>query len=180
MKRAPASIAVAIAFSVPCFVSAQAPTLRDVDPGVLRLVPAETTAAAYVDKHWRAPRTSWGHPSLEGVWSTDDLRGVPMNRPAKLGTRETLTPEEFLVRARGDESTADFDVNVGTFLQHESGIRSFGYSSLIVDPADGQMPKLTPHGEALAATRVRGTYGPGPFDKLDDFSLYDRCITRVS
>ena len=40
------------------------------------------------------------------------------------------------------------------------------------------MPKLTPHGEALAATRVRGTYGPGPFDKLDDFSLYDRCITR--
>jgi hypothetical protein len=171
-------IAVAVACVVPPLASAQAPIQRDVAPSALRSLPAETTAAAYVDKHWRAPRTSWGQPSLEGVWSTDDLRGVPMNRPAKLGAHETLTPEEFLVRARGDESTAVFDVNVGTFLQHESGIRSFGYSSLIVDPPDGQMPKLTPHGAALAATRVRGTYGPGPFDKLDDFSLYDRCITR--
>ena len=41
----------------------------------LRSVPAETTAAAYVDKSWRPPRTSWGHPSLEGAWSTDDFRG---------------------------------------------------------------------------------------------------------
>jgi hypothetical protein len=181
MVRACASyrpLATTLAIALPWIAGAQAPTLRDVAPSALRSVPAETAAAAYVDKHWRAPRTSWGHPSLEGVWSTDDLRGVPMNRPAKIGTRETLTTEEFLARAKSDASTADFDVNVGTFLQHESGIRSFGYSSLIVDPPDGQMPKLTAHGEALAATRVRGTYGPGPFDKLDDFSLYDRCITR--
>jgi hypothetical protein len=162
----------------PFLATAQAPTLRSVEPSALRSVAAETTAAAHVDKNWRAPRTSWGHPSLEGVWSTDDLRGVPMNRPAKFGTRESLTSEEFLERARSDEGVADFDVKVGTFLQHESGIRSFGYSSLVVDPPNGQMPKLTPHGDALAATRVRGTYGPGPFDKLEDFSLYDRCITR--
>jgi hypothetical protein len=149
-----------------------------VAPTALRSIPAETTAAAYVDKNWKAPRTSWGHPSLEGVWSTDDLRGVPMDRPDKLGTRETLTQEEFLERARRDQSTSDFDVKVGTFLQHESGIRTFGYSSFVVDPPSGKMPKLTPHGEALAATRVRGTFGPGPFDKIDDFSLYDRCITR--
>jgi len=42
----------------------------------LRAVPAETTAAAYVDKRWRAPRTSWGHPSLEGVWSKIESLGV--------------------------------------------------------------------------------------------------------
>ena len=23
-----------------------------------------------------------------------------------------------------------------------------------------------------------GTFGPGPFNKFEDFSLYDRCITR--
>jgi len=181
MTRACASyrqLATALAIALPWIAGAQAPTLRDVEPGTLRSVPAETTAAAYVDKRWRAPRTSWGHPSFEGVWSTDDLRGVPMSRPAKLGMRETLTTEEFAARAKSDASTADFDVNVGTFLQHESGIRTFGYASFIVDPPDGQMPKLTPHGEALAAMRVRGTYGPGPFDELADFSLYDRCITR--
>ena len=127
-------------------------------------MPAETTVAAYVDKNWKAPRTSWGHPSLEGVWRTDHLRGVPMNRPEKIGLRETLTQEEFLARASTDETGRDFAVNVGTFLRHEFGIRSFGYSSLIVDPPNGQMPKLTPAGEALAATRVRGTFGPGPFD----------------
>ncbi len=147
-------------------------------PPSQRSVPAETLAAAYVDKNWKAPRTSWGHPSFEGVWSTDDLRGVPMNRPADQAGRESLTPEEFKKRATSDEGTRDFDVNVGTFLQHESGIRSFGYSSFVVDPPNGQMPKLTAHGDELAAKRTRGTFGPGPFDGLSDFSLYDRCITR--
>jgi len=56
-----------------------------------RSVPAETTAAAYVDKSWKAPRTSWGHPSFEGAWSTDDFRGVPVTRPPTQGTRTSLT-----------------------------------------------------------------------------------------
>ena len=172
------ALAVAVAALVPALVQAQSAVEPAVRPTALRSTPAETTAAAYVDKGWRVPRTSWGHPSLEGVWNTDDLRSVPMNRPAKLGTRETLNAEEFLERARNDESVRDFDVRVGTFLQHESGIRTFGYSSLIVDPPSGQMPKLTPLGDGLAATRVRGTFGAGPFDAFEDFSLYDRCITR--
>jgi len=128
-------------------------------PASLRAVPAETTAAAYVDSRWRAPRTSWGDPSFEGVWSTDDLRGVPMNRPPEQAGRESLTPEEFHAR-------------------DEYGIRTFGYTSLVVDPPNGRMPALTPEGEALAASRTRGTFGAGPFDGFDDFSLYDRCITR--
>jgi len=144
----------------------------------LRSVPAETTAAAYVDKSWQPPRTSWGHPSFEGVWSTDDFRGVPMNRPKEQANRTSLTPEEFAKRAQGDETGRDFTVNVGTFLRHEFGIRTFGYTSLIVDPPNGQMPALTPAAEAAGRTRTRGTFGAGPFDDFDDFSLYDRCITR--
>lgn len=38
-----------------------------------RSVPAEDTAAAVIDPAWRAPRTSWGDPSFEGVWSVDDM-----------------------------------------------------------------------------------------------------------
>jgi hypothetical protein len=144
----------------------------------LRSVPAETTAAAYADKSWRAPRTSWGHPSLEGVWSTDDFRGVPVVRPREQGERTSLTAEEFAKRAEDIESGRDFSVNVGTFLRHEFGIRTFGYTSMIVDPPNGQMPALTPAAQALAAERTRGTFGAGPFDDFDDFSLYDRCITR--
>ena len=177
-NRSYALLAAIVAGSFCRIAAAQPEVQRTLEPSTLRSTPAETTAAAYADKNWRAPRTSWGHPSLEGVWSTDDLRSVPMNRPASFGTRESLTPEEFLERARNDESGRDFTINVGTFLRHEFGIRTFGYSSLIIDPPTGQMPKLTPAGEALAATRIRGTFGAGPFDDFDDFTLYDRCITR--
>jgi hypothetical protein len=150
----------------------------EVELSASRAVPAETTAAAYVDPAWRAPRTSWGDPKLAGQWSTDDFRSVPLNRSAIHGTRETLTQEEFLARARNDEEGRDFTIEVGTFLRHEYGIRTFGYTSLVVDPESGRMPALTPAGEALAATRTRGTYGPGPFDDFDDFTLYERCVTR--
>ena len=144
----------------------------------LRSVPAETTAAAYVDKSWKAPRTSWGHPSFEGAWSTDDFRGVPVTRPPTQGNRTSLTPEEFAKRAQEIESGRDFSVNVGTFLRHEFGLRTFGYTSMIVDPPNGQLPALTPAAEAAARAQTRGTFGPGPFDDFDDFSLYDRCVTR--
>lgn len=52
-----------------------------------RSVPAEDLAAAATDKNWSAPRTSWGHPSLEGIWSTDDMRSVPRSRPEEFGMR---------------------------------------------------------------------------------------------
>ena len=144
----------------------------------MRAAPAEATAAATIDPDWQVPRTSWGHPSLGGVWTTDDLRSVPMNRPEEFGSREQLTDEEFVERAQRDSAGRDEAVNVGSFLQHEWGVRTFGYTSLVVDPVDGRMPALTAAGEALAATRSRGTFGPGPFNDFGDFTLYERCITR--
>jgi hypothetical protein len=148
------------------------------DVSNLRSRPAEATAAAVADPSWTVPRTSWGHASLEGVWTTDDLRSVPMNRPEAFGTRERLTDAEFLERAQRDQAGRDEAVNVGSFLQHEWGVRTFGYTSLVVDPPNGRTPALTPAGEALAASRNRGTFGPGPFNSYEDFTLYDRCITR--
>jgi hypothetical protein len=146
------------------------------EPSATRSVPAETTAAAVVDKNWKAPRTSWGQPSLEGVWSTDDMRSIPLNRPATFGTRDTMTPEEFRQRASRDEGGKDLANNRETFLRNEWGIRTFGYTSLVVDPADGKIPELTATAKAQAVSR--GTFGPGPFNTFDDFTLYDRCITR--
>jgi hypothetical protein len=143
----------------------------------LRSVPAETTAAAVVDPNWEPPRTSWGDPSLEGVWSTDDLRSVPVSRQQRFGERESLTAEEFAERAERDQAGSDVAA-AGDFLQHEYGVRTFGYTSLVIDPPDGRIPELTDAGRALAGTRSRGTYSPGPFNTFEDFSLYDRCISR--
>jgi hypothetical protein len=106
------------------------------------------------------------------------MRSVPTQRPDNFGTRTTLTPEEFQQRASRDEGGADLARNRETFLRNEWGTRTFGYSSLIVDPPNGKVPEMTAAGKARAGNRDRGTFGPGPFEKFEDFTLYDRCITR--
>jgi hypothetical protein len=40
------------------------------------------------------------------------------------------------------------------------------------------MPAFTPHALTRRAPRDRGTFGDGPFETTEDFTLYDRCITR--
>ena len=153
-----------------------APTKK---PSDLRAIAAETTAAKVKDPNWKAPRLSWGHPDLEGIWTSDDMRGIPTSRPPAQGTRESLTPEEFARRAGGDEASHDRAVNQETFLRNEFGVRTFGYTSFVVEPADGRLPALTAAGLARQkASFGIGTFGNRPFNGFEDFSLYDRCITR--
>jgi hypothetical protein len=148
-------------------------------PSKLRAVPAETTAAKVKDPGWKAPRTPWGHPDLAGIWTSDDMRGIPTTRPASQKDRESLTPEEFARRAGGDEASRDRAVNQETVLRNEFGVRTFGYTSFVVDPPDGQMPALTVAGIARRnASFGVGTFAGGPFNTYEDFNLYDRCITR--
>jgi hypothetical protein len=61
---------------------------------------AESKALARVDPTWKVPRTAWGHPDLEGTWTSDDMRGVPTSRPDEFGTRAYLTDLEFVARGR--------------------------------------------------------------------------------
>jgi len=144
-----------------------------------RRVPAEKTAAGYNDRRWTAPRTSWGHPSLQGTWSTDDMRGIPVDRPEALGTQEFLSEEQFIERAKRQQAGSNHAANVQTFHRVAYGSRVFGFSSLVVDPPNGRTPALTADGRARAAAAAgNGSFGPGPFDTFEDFSLYDRCIAR--
>jgi hypothetical protein len=114
---------------------------------------------------------------LEGTWSTDDMRGIPRERPRDLATQEFLTEEQFLQRARSQQAGRDRAVHEETFLRNEWGTRTFGFSSLVVDPPDGRTPALNEMGRARQqAVAGRGTFGRGPFNTFEDFSLYDRCI----
>ena len=137
---------------------------------------AEASAAAVVNPKWSPPKLAWGHPDLEGIWTSDDMRGVPMSRPPQFGNRRYLTDEEFTQRANERARARDVnDARTGTF-RNEEGSRDFGYTSLVIDPPDGRVPALTP--EARARRAVPGTNGVGPFDTVEDFNNYDRCITR--
>ena len=137
---------------------------------------AEANAAAAADPHWAPPKLPWGQPDLEGIWTSDDMRGVPMARPPQFGTRRYLTDAEFTLRAEERANARKVDnARTGTF-RNEEGTRDFGYTSLVIDPPDGRIPAFT--AEARTRPAVRGTSGVGPFDTMDDFSLWDRCITR--
>ena len=192
VTRGPAAFLAALA---PAFALAQAPAslrasspeLEALNPPVpadlvlseARRMPAENKAAAYLDSKWLAPKTSWGHPSLAGTWSTDDMRGIPVDRPEALGTQESLGEREFVERAKRQQAGSEHAANVQTFHRVAYGSRVFGFSSLVVDPPNGRTPALTPDGRARAAAQAgNGSFGPGPFDTFEDFSLYDRCIAR--
>ena len=137
---------------------------------------AEAKAAARTDRNWQIPRTAWDHPDLQGIWTTDDMRGVPMQRPDEYGTRQYLTDEEFSERVASREAAFDRSaVYSGTF-RNEEGTRIFGYTSLVVEPADGQVPALTAAG--VARGRSGSSFGVGPFNDFNDLSMYERCITR--
>ncbi len=137
---------------------------------------AEASAAAVVNPKWAPPKLAWGHPDLEGIWTSDDMRGVPTTRAKEYGASRYLTDEQFAARARerADARKLD-DARTGTF-RNEEGSRDFGYTSLLIEPADGRFPALT--AEARTRPAPRGTAGVGPFNTIDDFSLWDRCITR--
>jgi hypothetical protein len=171
-------LAAVLAASAPGALLAQPPSASNVELPPSRTVPAEQTAAAYANPRWTAPKTSWGHPSLEGTYSTDDMRGIPRDRPPELGLQEFLNEEQFLARATSQHTGRERARNEETFLRNEWGTRTFGFSSLVVDPPDGRTPPLNEAGRARAAASAgRGSFGPGPFDAFDDFSLYDRCIS---
>ena len=137
---------------------------------------AEASAAAFASPKWTPPKLAWGHPDLQGIWTSDDMRGIPMSRPPQFGSRRSLTDEEFTQRARERGNARDIDnARTGTF-RNEEGSRNFGHTSLVIDPPDGRIPALTP--EAQARRAVPGTNGFGPFDTVEDFNNYDRCITR--
>jgi len=176
--RRGAIVAVAgMALSAPA--SAQQPRA-----GAAGIVPAEQTAAANVDPDWQVPKFSWGDPVLEGTFTSRDMSGIPMERPAGFGTREQLTAAELAERAGSPDRFAglagdqEFEnrLELSALDSAETGTRTFGYTSYIIDPPNGQMPALTEEGQQRQAANRRAM--DGPFYVMDDYSYYDRCITR--
>ena len=143
-------------------------------------------------KKWTVPRTPWGDPKIEGTWSTDDAIGVPIERPVQFGDRQVLTEQEFAERVANDErarqqtreefvapTPAAGAAAVGPPSHWgERGARSTRQTSFVVDSPDGRIPALTAEARQRAAGRDLGSFGSGPFNGPEDFTNYDRCITR--
>src|SRR4029079_17383432 len=148
------------------------------------------------------PKTPWGDPDIQGFWPGVDTVGVPLQRPARYGTRNVFTDAEFAQRAKDikeeeDSLSAEIDVFTAAINPNcaircptspqphwqETGKPS-RQISLIVDPPDGRQPPLSAEGQKRQADqqpaqraqreRLQGREA----DTYLDRSLYDRCITR--
>lgn len=125
---------------------------------------------------YKAPRTPWGDPDLQGVWSSDDLENVPMSRPTQFKDLY-LDDAQFAQRqAQVDRGAKQRDTSAESSFRFDYARRAMRQTSLIVDPPDGRLPAIKP--AVQGRIMPRGTYGPGPLNSWEDFSLYERCITR--
>ena len=116
---------------------------------------AKPTAAAA-----SGPRTLWGDPDLQGIWSPGYIL-TPLERPDEFAGREFLTDEEVasLEAAAGEAPGRDGRLAPGSredlegayndaFTGRGTEVVRTRRTSLIIDPPDGKIPPLTP--EALA------------------------------
>jgi hypothetical protein len=132
--------------------------------------------AANNTSSWKVPMTPWGDPDLQGIWNFGTI--TPLERPASMAERATLTPEEVArlnaeEALRGDtrleDSTRDVELAYNAFWWDRGQATS--RTSLIIDPPNGRMPPYTEEGR-----RRRAAMGNRGYDSWEDRALQERCL----
>ena len=157
-------------------------------------------------RQWVMPRTSDGHPDLQGNWSNATI--TPLGRPR--GRGPVLTPdqvaeiegrrEEFIevlsatsdpnreAPAVGGVRTGDFAFDAASggtggynYVYIDGGDRVAIYngesrSSLVTNPADGRIPSLTPEARQRRSERSEFNRQFGAYDNPENRPLSDRCL----
>jgi hypothetical protein len=152
---------------------------------------AKTTPTA---ETWTPPKTPWGDPDLQGIYTSDDYMDTPLERPTAFGERLYFTEEELDETAAKLAKRAEAD-RQGT-LQRNPGLRVYvvgeprgdwgersrrpaRQTSLIVDPPNGKMPPLTPEGRKRQSQIRQTAISPQtPPASWKEFDFYIRCISR--
>jgi len=129
---------------------------------------AQTAGA---QQRWTPPKTEWGDPDFQGVWNYAML--TPLERPANLGDKAVFTEEEAAAFERQylQRQEANTTVTAG-FDWWDPGTARLANrrTSLIVDPANGRMPALTPQASSRRGRGAARTDGP------EDLGLNVRCL----
>ena len=158
--------------------------LAVVETGWAGVVTARAEVAATDLASYTVPRTPWGEPDLQGVWTGNSAHSIPLERPVAAAEVDALTPEE--AEARRERGT------LGSIWGYEREWRdtTLGYVktapstqvAMVIDPPDGRIPPLTAaaaQARAEAAGRGRGgSRTPYPNEGPEDLPNFVRCITR--
>jgi hypothetical protein len=149
---------------------------------------AQAQAKPAAQRSYTAPRTPWGHPDLQGIYTNKDESGIPMEKPdgLKASSSAELDDSEFaeILRERAQATAARAPqaggvTGAGPTHWYENYDAKNSRLFLIVDPADGRIPAETEEARRriAAAAAARKQSGRGPADSWTDRSLYDRCIS---
>jgi hypothetical protein len=128
-----------------------------------------------------APRTPWGQPDLQGVWTNSTT--TPLERPADLADKAVLTEDERRVRDADVAARSSFDragtlPGVGAYNEFwmERGALNHR-TSLVIDPPDGKIPAMTAAGQARASALAADRKAHRD-ESVETLTAYDRCISR--
>jgi len=149
-------------------------------------VPADLATLPPVPTDYAQQRTEWGDPDLRATFTLDMINTgrIAFARPDAFGERFWLTEAEFAERleaARRSDAAFSQESSRGTkglaaWIESEPFARR---TSMLVSPANGKLPPLTPEAEALRAAGRTSWFTEGrTYDWIDDFDTWDRCITR--
>ena len=153
---------------------------------VVAVLCATTSLAVAQTRAYRAPRTPDGQPDLQGFWTNTTY--TPLQRPKEV-TKELYTREEALEILKTAATLESEQTEPGTIPDVHYDFTQFGLdrnqgglalnlrTSLIFDPANGQLPPMTEEGQKRNAARAeaRKRMG-GPTDAAQNQSLSVRCI----
>ena len=149
-------------------------------PALIAAICLLAPMASAEDSGWTLPRTPWGHPDLQGMWTNETI--TPFERPVEQEGKTVLSEEEATSiedsvaerRAASDGTSPPGTVGGYNQVWLDSGDRflSSRQTSLVVDPADGRVPTRP----SAVARRDYNRAHEG--DSYVHMSVWDRCISR--
>jgi hypothetical protein len=152
--------------------------------------PAQLNELPPVPTDYQPERTAWGDPDISATYQIEYLNNarILMQRPKEYGDRFWQTEEEHARRvAAAENSDANFSAaserGIGTSgtegLAEWVKNSPFAWrTSMLVSPADGQLPPFTPAGKALHEAGRSGWVPGIEYDWVTDFDSWDRCVSR--
>jgi hypothetical protein len=146
--------------------------------------PQAATQPAHVPTETRAepnlPRTSFGHPSIEGVWMSNFV--LPLEASPKMPMLVVPEPAakaiaSAVAKGIGDALDRQLDPEVPETMRNVEGlpiVRGERRTRAVVIPADGMLP-YTPEARAEA---TRGQ-GGGGYDNIEERPNWERCVRSL-
>ena len=164
--------------------------------GSAAIVMAAVFTVSTYAQEWEMPRTEFGDPDLQGIWS--NATQTRLERDAALGEQQAFTDEEALARESRSrdrqieaDRASDPDRSPPTDGNTAAGYNSFWLdrgnsivqingeyrTSMIIDPPDGKIP-LLPVAERSATQLQRWLQQPlvEPFDGPELQTIGERCL----